>query len=204
MDYLVEQQDKANKELEQSNIEARMEDRVLWDKLITIVLAILGFSLTLFSTELLSQEIMSSYSKYFLLSCWIFYIFSIFLGFFLLKKESEFNRGEYLRKTLYAMDLAKLTINGLKVLEDKKDQYLALLILHGERTADNDFWKKKAREIYEKEKINLDSYGLIKEPEKFYSYSHRKLIVWCEKSFYFCIILSTILLTISVAWLFFK
>lgn len=201
--FLLEQQDKANRDLESTIAQSRTEDRILWDKLITIVLTILGFSLTLFSTEFLSKKITSSYSKHFLLTSWIFYVITIIIGFFLLKKETVFQKNESLRKVLYALDSSELQDDNLKIKQDKKDQWIALQILHAKRSGPIDYWSKTAIDTYEKSKKSLNSYKAINHPEKFYSFSHYKLIIWSEKIFYSTIIIATISLMVSVLILLF-
>jgi len=204
MNFLLEQRAKAIQDLEKTNIQSRLEDRMLWDKLITLILAILGFGLTLFSTELLSEKIIVSCSKYFLLTSWILYCVSLFVGFFLLKKETLFQRAESLRNTLYALDNSELLDDMLKVKEDKKSQFIALQILHGERIGSNDFWSPSAKTMYEQHKKELNSYEIVSNPEKFYSPAHKKIIVWSERIFYSLIIIATISLIISVSLLFFR
>lgn len=206
MNYLTEQRQKALHTAEQSNSNWRNENRLLWEKLVTLSLTVLGFSFTLFSTNFLSEKIMEpcSTSKYWLLISWVLYLLSIFIGFLLSKKETDFQREEAYRQTLYAEDMSEIMdVTTLNVKEDKKDNWIALHILHQERTGDNDFWSKQARSIYEKNKSKLQSYYLLKNPDNFYSYSHQKLIFNCEKLFYGVIILATIFMMVSVISLIF-
>ena len=199
MSFLNEQQEKANENLERITIQSRLEDRSLWDKLLTVVLGILGFSLTLFSTDFLSSQITNSFSKYYLLICWIFYSLSLFTGFLLLKKETEFQRKESLRNTFYAMDTAELLdSHTLQVKEDKKGSFIALQVLRGKSTGKNDFWSPYALEMFENYKKELNSYKLAGDPDKLYSITDRKIIGWSEKLFYLFILIATILLIISV------
>ncbi len=200
MNYLIQQQEKANTNLERIYLQSRIEERSLWEKLITVVLAILGFSLTIFSMDNLSLTV--NYSKYFLLSSWIIYCASLFVGFFLLKKEILFQRKESLRNSFYAMDTAELLDEKtLKVKEDKKGHFIALQVLRGKTVGLNDHWSKEALDLYEKNKKSLNSYKLAGEPEKLYSPMDREVIIWSERIFYLSILIATISLMISVALL---
>lgn len=206
MDYLTEQRQKALQNAEQANNNWRNENRLLWGKLITLSLTVLGFSFTLFSMNFLSEKIMEpcSISKYWLLVSWIIYLLSIFIGFLLLKKEADFQREEAYRQTLYAEDMNEIMdAVALNIKESKKDEWIALHILHGERTGDNDFWSEEAMNVYKENKSKLESYNLLKNPDDFYSYSHKKLILNYEKSFYYLIILATVFLMVSVISLIF-
>ncbi len=202
MSYLIEQQQKATENLERIASQSRLEDRLLWDKLLTVVLGILGFSLTLFSTDFLSSQIASSCSRYFLLTSWIFYSLSLFVGFLLLKKETQFQRKESLRNTFYAMDTAELLDSrSLQVKEDKKEHFIALLVLRGKSIGKNDHWSKSALEMFERRKKELNSYKLADNPEKLYSITEKRIIGWSEKIFYLFIIIATLFLIISVAFI---
>lgn len=199
MSYLVDQQQKAIQNLERVTTQSRLEDRSLWDKLLTVVLGILGFSLTLFSTEFLSSQITNSYSKYYLLTSWILYGLSLFAGFFLLKKETQFQRKESLRNSLYSMDTMELMDSrSLQVKEDKKEHFIALQVLRGKSIGKNDFWSKTALNIFEKHKNDLNSYKLADNPEELYSITDKKIIGYTERMYYFLILVATILLITSV------
>lgn len=199
MSYLNEQQQKANENLERITIQSRLEDRSLWDKLLTVVLGILGFSLTLFSTDFLSSQITNSCSKYYLMISWVFYCISLLAGFLLLKKETGFQRKEALRNTFYAMDTAELLdSHTLKVKDDKKGHFIALQVLRGKSTGKNDFWSKYALEMFEQYKKELNSYKLAGDPDKLFSIEDRKVIIWSEKVFYLFILIATVFLIISV------
>ena len=203
MSFLSEQQEKANQNLERVTLESRIEDRTLWEKLITVILAVLGFSLTIFSTNIHASAT-GYYSKYFLLSSWILYTISLFIGFFLLKKETLFQRKESLRNTLYAMDNGELLDDRtLQVKEDKKGQFVALQVLRGKSIGPNNFWSKSAMEMYEKHKKELNSYKLAGEPEKLYSITDRRVITWSERLFYLIIVLATVSLIVSVTFIIF-
>lgn len=200
MSYLIEQQEKANKNLERVGTESRLEDRALWDKLLTVVLGILGFSLTLFSTDELSSKIIDSCSKYFLLFTWVCYGLSLFIGFFLLKTETGFQRKASLRNTLYAMDTSELLDDKtLQVKEGKKEYFVALQVLHSKNLDSNNMWSKTALEMYERHKKELNSYKLAGDPQKLYAIKDHLVIIWSEKIFYSLIIIATISLIASVA-----
>jgi len=199
MSYLAEQQQKANENLEKTTFQSRLEDRTLWDKLLTVVLGILGFSFTLFSTDFLSSRLTCSNSKYLLLLSWISYGISLFAGFFLLKKETDFQRRESLRNTLYATDTSELLDSRtLQVKEDKKEHFIALQILRGKSIGRNEFWSKSALDMFEKHKKELNSYQLINNPDNLYSITDRKIIKWTEMVFYFFVIIATFFLMLSV------
>lgn len=204
MSYLIEQQDKANQNLEKTSYQSRIEDRSMWDKLLTVILGILGFSLTLFSTEFLSSRIMNSSAKYFLLSSWILYSGSLFVGFFLLKKETLFQRRESLRNTFYAMDTADfLDDRTLKVKEDKRGHFIALQVLRSKSIGSSGYWSEYALKMYENHKNDLNSYKMADKPEKLYSSLERKIIIWSERLFYLFIILATFSLIVSASFLIF-
>lgn len=200
MNFLHEQQGKMNQNLEKVHAQSRLEDRALLEKILSVILGVLGFSLTLFSTEFLSQKIFVSCSKYFLLFSWIFYCVSLIIGLFYLKKETSFQKRGALQNTLFALDNLELMDSNLKVKEGKNDQYIALMVLHNKRLGDDD-WSAKAKEIFEKNKIELNSYKMVSNPDEFYSLKDRRLISRLETIFYSLLFLATISFMFSVFFL---
>jgi hypothetical protein len=172
----------------------RDEKRSLWNKIILLSSAIIGFSVTMSSVESLP-----TYSFFLLKFSWALFMVNILCGLALLKKESEFEREQKLASLSQEWDKIELTI-PVKTQEDK-DKFLALTYLHCLRVTppeENPF-SKKATDIFEKNKKSLTSWQMIKNPEKFYSYSHMKNISLLSNYFYGSFTLSMIFLIVSVA-----
>jgi hypothetical protein len=200
MSYLRENQEQSNEKLSKVAAQSRLEVRVLWDKLLTIVLGTLGFSLTLFSTDSLSSQITSSCSKYYLLISWILYAFSLLTGFILMKRETTLQFTDALAQSLYSLDKFELLDeNSLKVKEGKEGHLIALEVLHSNRVDEDISWSQIALDNFKKYKEQLYSYKLVKNANNFYSNKDEKSITNIAKIFYGLILIATTLLIISVS-----
>lgn len=200
MSYLRESQEQSTAQLIEVVAQSRLEVRALWDKLFTIVLGTLGFSLTLFSTESLSSQITSSCAKYYLLISWILYACSLLTGFILMKQETKLQFTNALAKSLYSLDkFDLLDDSSLKVKKGKEGYLIALEILHSRRSGEDISWSQIALDDLEKYKSALHSYKMVQNADDFYSNKDEKNITNIAKIFYGLIIIATILLMISVS-----
>lgn len=200
MNPFIEQQQKAIEKLERNLVESRLENRLIWDKLLTTVLGVLGFSLTLFSTDFLSSQITHSFAKYGLLISWLTYGGALFVGFWLLKKETVFQTNESIRNNFFAMDMAEIMSgNTARLSDDMKNRFIALLILQlRSRNLNENHWTKGALETFDKHKKELQSYRLAKDPETFYSAQDRKEIYHIETYFYWLTVAGTLFLIATI------
>jgi len=173
----------------------RKEKRELWSRIILLSSAILGFSVTMFSSDYLSII-----SPLFLKMGWGLFLINILCGLFLLKRESEFELSQSTANFSRKWDEMDLGYPTKSIDKDGKQKFLALLYLHNLRTMSEKElpFSQHATDIFEKNKKSLTSWQMIKNPEKFYSYSHMNIINWASKYFYGSFVLAMFFLVASV------
>lgn len=196
--YLQNKSWEALHNLGERNSESRKEKRDFFAKLATLCLTILGFSLTLFSANLLSDLFSNGISLFFLFVSWTMLLFSVVACFVFLKLESDFQDGQYTTQSLFANDNAEILDSNLNIKSDKKNDWIALRFLENTRVTENNFWTQEAKDIFESHRGNLQSWRLVNKPEKFYSYSHRKRLLLIEKITYVLVPLALLLMVIGV------
>jgi hypothetical protein len=171
----------------------RLERRELWEKIILLSSAILGFSVTMFSKDF-SAIIYLPILKI----GWGLFFVNILCGLLLLKKESDFELQQAIANVARKWDEEEMNI-PVKTQEDK-DKFITLTYLHSLRTIPSNElpFSKWARDIFEVNKGNLTSWKMIKNPEKFYSYSHLQLINRATTIFYGSFALAILSMILSV------
>jgi len=171
----------------------RTEKRDLWNKVILLSSAILGFSVTIFS-----KELSIIVSLCFLKVGWVMFLVNILCGLFLLKKEGEFEQQQILANLMQEWD--KTEINIPVKTQNDKDKFLTLTYLHGLRTTPEkeNPYSQLAKDIFEKNKTLLTSWQMIKNPQKFYAYNHMKIISIGSNIFYGSFVFGIILLISAV------
>ena len=184
---------KETEALTRASLVHRQEKRSLWEKVVLLSSAILGFSVTMLSKE----SSLTIYRCMFEIG-WGLFLSNILIGLFLLKEESEFEQSQALANSARKWDEDEMNI-PVKSKQDK-DKFLALVYLHGVRTtkpSENHF-SEYATKIYESNKKGLTSWKMIKNPEKFYSYSHLNIINKMMTCFYATFTLALIFLVLAV------
>lgn len=171
----------------------RHEKRELWYKIILLSSAILGFSVTLFSSEYLENI-----SGFVLKICWFVFIINIISGLYLLTKESDFEHASSTAKMFEMWDRSELPMSLEK--EEDRNKFLALTYLHTLRTVSprEKIFSDLTISIFERVKKELTSWKSISDPKNFYSYSHLKEINVVTEIFYTSFIVALILLILSV------
>lgn len=191
MDFL---QSKHREALEGSKVaieKLRDENRNLWGKIIVLNLQIVGFSITLFATDFLSEYISDIKSLSFFVVAWFLYLLSVVAGLVLLKKESRFQVDESTKNLLYSQDQMDLLDSRTLKTKDK-DKYISLLILHSKRDLPTvSHWSSYAISIFEKNKKSLFSWKYLGDPENFFNFSHKKQITDLEKFLFVGSVLAT-------------
>jgi len=179
--------------LEKSLFIFRTEKRELWGRVILLSSAILGFSVTMFTGDHLQL-----FSFGMLRVGWGLLLLSILGGLFLLKKESEFEQEQGLASLARKWDEADFVLPLKTQLE--KDRYLALIYLHNLRgVSDEEMpFSALATTIFEAHKKSLSSWNMIKNPDKFYSYSHFQALNRTTNFFYSSFVLALIFLVGAV------
>lgn len=180
-------------ELQKTALQFRKERRELWSRVILLSSAILGFSITIASNGRLFIGIAPL-----IRIGWALFLLNILCGLFLLKKESEFQQSQSLANLARAWDETEISIPPKTQID--KDKFVALLYLHDLRAIPPKElpFSEYAKNIYSKNKDTLTSWKMIKNPEKFYSYSHMRSINFASYLFYGSFVVAIIFLITSV------
>lgn len=169
----------------------RSEKRELWNNIIILSSAILAFSVTMVSG--VHIEI-----SWLLKMGWGLFLINILCGLFLLKKESEFQQEQSLANLAQKFD--EVDIETPPKTQGDKDKFVGLLYLHSLRgTPPKELpFSPYAKDIFERVKGELQSWRMIKNPQKFYSYSHMAMINKTSYFFYGSFVLAIIFLISAV------
>lgn len=173
-----------NLELKKAKENFRKENRELWSRIIVISSAIIGFSITMFSDTVMQSLVMIKIAL-------ILLFFNIVIGIFLFKNESEYENSQIFSNSLISLDFSGLNLPSKS--DEEKDKSVALLYLQSLRVTKPSemFFSEYAKNIFERNREKLDSWNMIKNPEKFYSYTSL-YIVNNLKLFFFITFLSGI------------
>jgi hypothetical protein len=110
---------------------------------------------------------------------WALFLINIVCGILLFLKESLYYNEELLREGLFEFDNNKIN-------DTDKDRKIALLMLHKLRVAQPKELglSKYAYSLIDKYKTQFDSWNIVKNPEKFYSFENKKYLNRLTMDFY--------------------